>query len=292
MTRNPKQVDSNLYDCRPQTGSCPIGCNQCFYNRTAKCSKCDGDGVAAFTEPTKGTRLSEICSACGGTGNISAFYCDINEPNIPKPLEVGNGIVRMNCGHDSNLERELVIATAGQFRNFFFNTSIENYNFPGPVVLTVNGCEEEPNRVIRPPTIVPPNLMFVRIRVSASNLGIVHGLVMEWTLSDVPIVITFMAYYDRDVLDVVMKHKHPFYAGIDCLYRWETRHANKYWCPTREMKIRTMKSLGIERNRLLTVCCLDSEFCKDCRNCESYYWITRRRLDAIKEISVEATKSQ
>ena len=84
MVRNPKQVGSNLWDCRPQTGNCPVGCSQCFYNRP------------------------------------NAFYCDINEPNIPDPVEVGNDIVRMNCGHDSNLQRNLVIATAGQYKNFFF----------------------------------------------------------------------------------------------------------------------------------------------------------------------------
>ena len=249
MIRNPKQIDSNLYDCRPQTGSCPIGCNQCYYNRP------------------------------------DANYCDIHEPNIPDPIDVGNGIVRMNAGHDSNLERELVIATAGQYRNYFFNTSIHCLDFPGPVVLTINKCEEESNRASLPPTIIPPNLMFIRIRASASNLGDVHRLVIEWSLSDVPIVITFMAYYDDAVCHKMLTKKHPFYAGIDKLYEYKTRHINKYWCPTREMKIRTMKSLGVERNRLLTMCgTFDSNYCKDCKNCESYFWLTKRRLDAIKSI--------
>lgn len=247
--RNPKQVDSNLYDCRPQTGSCPIGCNQCFYNRPG------------------------------------AYYTDISKPNMPDPVKVGNDIVRMNCGHDSNMQRELVIATAGQYKNFFFNTSIANYNFPGPVVLTINCCEEEPKRAIMPPISIPPNLMFVRIRASASNLGDVHRLVTDWLLSDVPIVITFMAYYDEDVVNGVMKYTHPFYCTVKKpLYEYKTRHINKYYCPTKEMKIRTMKSLNAEHNRLLTMCgTFDSNYCKDCRNCESYYWITRRRLDAIKD---------
>ncbi len=253
--RNPKQEGSNLYDCRPQVGSCPIGCNQCFYNRPG------------------------------------AYYTDINEPNIPDPNDVyeGNGIVRMNCGHDSNLERRLVIDNAVQYDDYFFNTSIANYDFPGPVVLTINCCEEEPKRSILPPTVVPPNLMFVRIRLSASNLGDAHRLVTDWSLADVPIVITFMAYYDKDVFEGVVKHRHPFYNNLDDhLYEYKIRHINKYWCPTRAMKVRTMKSLGVERNRLLTTCCLESEFCKDCKNCESYYWITRRRLDAIKEIDKAA----
>jgi len=127
--------------------------------------------------------------------------------------------------------------------------------------------------------------MFIRIRASASNLGDIHRLVTDWSLSDVPIVITFMAYYDKAVFEGVVKHRHPFYAGIK-EYVYKTRHINKYWCPTKEMKIGTMKSLGIEHNRLLTMCgTFDSNYCKDCKNCESYYWITKRRLDAIDAIA-------
>ncbi len=250
IKRNPKQEGSNLYGCRPQTGACPIGCNQCYYNRPG------------------------------------AYYNDISKPNVPHVDDVGNGIVKMNCGHDSNLKRELVIAFAEQYENYFFNTSINNLDFPGPVVLTINCCEEEPKRAIRPPISVPPNLMFVRIRASASNLGDVHRLVTDWLLSDVPIVITFMAYYDKGVFEGVVKHRHSFYNNLDGhLYEYKTRHINKYWCPTREMKIRTMKSLNAEHNKLLTMCgTFDSNYCKDCRNCESYYWITRRRLDAIDDI--------
>ncbi len=247
--RNPKQEGSNIYSCRTQTGACPIGCNQCYYNRPG------------------------------------AYYNDISKPNIPHVAYVGNGIVKMNCGHDSNIERKLVIATAGQYKNSFFNTSIANYDFPGPVVLTINCCEEEPKRAIMPPISVPPNLMFVRIRASASNLGDVHRLVTDWLLSDVPIVITFMAYYDNTVYHDMLTKRHSFYSDIKQLYEYKTRHINTYWCPTREMKIRTMKSLNAEHNKLLTMCStFDSNYCKDCRNCESYYWITRRRLDAIDDI--------
>ncbi len=247
--RNPKQVGSNVYDCRPQTGSCPIGCNQCFYNRP------------------------------------DAYYTDISKSDIPDIPDVEGGIVRMNCGHDSNLKRELVIAAATRYNNYFFNTSIANCDFPGPVVLTINCCEEEPKRALMPPTVVPLNLMFIRIRASASNLGDVHRLVTEWSLADVPIVITFMAYYEDAVCHKMLTKKHAFYKGIDKLYEYKTRHINAYWCPTKAMKVRTMKLLGVERNKLLTMCgTFDSNYCKDCRNCESYYWITRRRLDAIEDI--------
>ena len=49
----------------------PIGCNQCFFNRAG------------------------------------AYYTDT--PTIPTPEEVGDDIVRMNCGNDSNINRALVI---------------------------------------------------------------------------------------------------------------------------------------------------------------------------------------
>ena len=85
--RNPKQIGSPLYDCIPQAGKCPIGCNQCFFNRPG------------------------------------AFYTET--PSIPEPDEIEpGGVVRMNCGHDSNLHRDLVISTAFQYEDAFFNTSI------------------------------------------------------------------------------------------------------------------------------------------------------------------------
>jgi hypothetical protein len=105
--RNPKQEGSNLFDCRPQVGVCPNNCNQCFYNRP------------------------------------NAFYNNIDQPSIPSPEKVDTGIVRMNCGHDSNIERDLVIETSKQYKEVFFNTSIPNLDFPGPVVLTANPKEEE-----------------------------------------------------------------------------------------------------------------------------------------------------
>ncbi len=76
VKRNPKQEGTNIFDCKPQCGPCPVGCAQCFYNRPG------------------------------------AFYTSIYEDLVPTPEEVGDGIVRMNSGHDSNIQRDLVIATA------------------------------------------------------------------------------------------------------------------------------------------------------------------------------------
>ena len=55
--RNPKQEGTPFFDCIPQIGPCPIGCNQCFYNRPG------------------------------------AYYVPIDKPHVPTPEEVSDGIV-------------------------------------------------------------------------------------------------------------------------------------------------------------------------------------------------------
>ena len=65
-TLNPKFEGSGIIDCKPQKGLCPLDCNQCFYNRP------------------------------------NAFYVDPEQPIMPTLEEVGEQIVRINSGHDSN----------------------------------------------------------------------------------------------------------------------------------------------------------------------------------------------
>ena len=242
LRTNPKQAGAGLFDCRPQTGKCPLDCNQCYYNR-------------------------------------SGYYEDINKPHVPSPEEVGDGIVRFNCGHDSNIEKHTVVQLAQRYKHCFFNTSVPRLDFPGPVVLTINPEEEEACR-IKPTHFAdngepPRNLMFVRIRVSASNISLVDTAVYDWAvLDDVPVVLTFMAYYEDDakptevaLLDLKIE---------DC-YTWKVRHINEYWCATREFKKQVMERY--RELRLVTMCgTLDSNYCKDCMNCASYYWQTRKRL--------------
>jgi hypothetical protein len=242
-TRNPKQAGTCLFDCKPQIGLCPIGCNQCFHNRSG------------------------------------AFYVPINQPHIPTPEEVGDGIVRLNCGNDSNNQRDLVIETAKKYQRFFFNTSIPNYDFPGPVVLTANPKEEDENTYIRPlwkrdnwhsPAA---NLMFVRLRTSSTNLDMVSRAIAAWTEANVPVVITFMSYYDAEpkvperILSLV---------GGPC-YEWRVRHINSYWCPTKPFMLLVMSRYATDR--LVSMCgSINSAYCRDCRNCETYYLQTMKRL--------------
>jgi hypothetical protein len=241
-TRNPKQEGTPFWDCIPQVGPCPIGCNQCFYNRPG------------------------------------AYYVPIDKPNVPTPDEVGDDIVRMNCGNDSNNQRELVIDTARKYKRYFFNTSVPNYDFPGPVVLTANPKEEEWGKYTLPnvhPAWTSPadNLMFVRLRTSPTNLNLVARAIHAWTAAQVPCVITFMAYYDHEPVvptDVLQG------VGGPC-YEWRTRHINAYHCPT-EAYMRWVMA-QYRSNRLVSMCSsIDTSYCRACHNCETYYLQTMKHL--------------
>ena len=234
MKRNPKQADSHLYDCIPQVGPCPIGCAQCFYNRPG------------------------------------AFYVSIDEPHFPTLDEVGDGIVRVNCGNDSNNQREHVIASTTQYPRRFFNTSIASFDFPGPVVYTANPREEEPAHVPMP---VPDNLMFVRLRVSSTNLAHIDTAVKVLAAKHVPVVLTFMAYYDAEPQvppEVLAAVSGP-------CYEWRVRHINSYFCPTPAFVRYVMGSY--RGNRLVSYCgSLEGSYCRLCRNCETHYIQTVKRL--------------
>jgi len=236
--RNPKQEGTPFFDCIVQTGICPNNCNQCFYNRPG------------------------------------AYYVPLDQlPLIPMPEEVGKGIVRMNCGHDSNIEREKVIAASLKYENAFFNTSICRFDFPGPVVLTANPNEEKPPHLVNP---IPDNLMFVRLRTSGTNLRHIDDAVTYYTLRGVPVVITFMAYYDK--LPVVdLSELDETFDCVDQCYTWKVRHVNSYWCATTKFMQTVMKRY--QGNRLVSMCgSYASGYCRACRNCETYYYQTQKRL--------------
>lgn len=239
---NPKQEGSNVIDCKPQRGPCPNMCNECFYNRPG------------------------------------AFYMDINEVKIPTTEEVQFKIVRMNAGHDSNIQRELVIKTAQRYKDVFFNTSIPNFNFPGPVVYTANAEEELPIIFVRR---IPDNLMFVRLRVSDTNLDHVFQAVDAYGCRlQVPVVLTFMSYYSFN----------PIIAHADTCkmampggnYEWKVRHINSYWCPKKEFMEVVLRRAKQIAGRMVTMCGTpDSNLCADCGNCELYYWQTVKHMKEV-----------
>jgi len=239
VKRNPKQEGTPFWDCIVQKGECPMQCNQCFYNRPG------------------------------------AYYVPISEmPLIPDPEEVGDGIVRMNCGHDSSMEKDKVIAQAAEYQHAFFNTSIPAGlgEFPGPVVLTANRNEEAPATLLAPP---PKNLMYVRLRTSGTNLDLVDLAVEHYTAWQVPVIITFMAYYD--VEPRVSSKVCADIGGMPECYEWKVRHINSYWCPTKLFMRYVMNRY--QDNRLVSMCSsIGSAYCRDCRNCETHYLQTQKRL--------------
>jgi hypothetical protein len=241
MKRNPKQEGSNLFDCIPQVGLCPNNCNQCYFNRPG------------------------------------AFYVPIDQAHFPTVEEVGDGIVRVNCGNDSNNDRDYVIASTAQYKHRFFNTSEPDFDFPAPVVFTANPEEEKP--AADPYHLaLPDNLMFVRLRTSATNLDKVGCAAYEWTAYGVPIVLTFMAYYDHEpqVEPELLKD-----VGGPC-YEWKVRHINSYWCPTpafMRFALASVRRHAEPCQRLVSMCgSLNGPWCRDCLNCETHYWQTVKRM--------------
>lgn len=236
MKRNPKQDGSILFDCIPQKGPCPNQCNQCYYNRP------------------------------------NAFYLPIITPHFPSVEEVGDGIVRINSGHDSNINREYVISSTQKYSKRFFNTSIPELNFPDPVVLTVNPSEEfavlPEDFVGLPFEDYVKKLMFIRLRVSSTNLGHVARASEAWDNTGIPVVLTFMRYYDWDEY---MKQDTQFYEKRKSI-------KNIYWCPTPTF-IKATLAFVRQFNPETKMCGTpESGYCKDCMNCANFYYEAKERM--------------
>jgi len=160
---NPKTVGSGILCAIPQTGVCPVGCPDCFFQ-----------SGRSYLEPL-----------------------DENLPNLPPLNRTAGKIVRLNDGNDSNIQREEVERVAELYGAAFFNTSIPKRlaEFKKPVVLTVNpgNMTDVRAHLVDP---CPQNLMFVRVRVNTWNLSLVDKVVAHYSERKVPTVLTFMAHYE------------------------------------------------------------------------------------------------
>lgn len=240
---NPKVKGSGVIGCIPQTGRCPMGCKDCFFQ-----------SGRSYLEPL-----------------------DENLPHIPTEEMAEGRIVRMNDGNDSNVQRDLVEEVAQRFDDYFFNTSIPRDlgSFSGPVVLTVNPgdmTDADFHRLDDP----PPNLMFVRVRVNAWNLGaVVEPAIKHYTGLDVPVVLTFMAYYTETVPE---EHKHK--------YEWKMRTTNSYWVMTKRWTdiIESM----FQDNILVYSCGLRGHACSRCGNCLREYHVAKERMRLAREAGKES----
>ena len=222
---NPKLKGSSLIDAIPQTGECPVGCAECFYN--------------------------------GGR-----FYRTLDEPLIPSEEESVGKIVRVNSGHDSNIEKQMVLCETYWYKDKFYNTSIPNFDFPSPVVFTCNGRD-----LILTDDV--ENLMFVRFRVSTDNLEEADRAVEHYLVKHgIPVVMTFMRYYS----DPPNQEDYEFRKSV----------INDYWCLKSDKVVEIMSRWGKKTPpvRGVRMCSTPySSFCGDCKNCEFLYHEFFRRLD-------------
>jgi len=227
---NPKTKNSVIICAIPNKGPCSNGCSDCFYN--------------------------------GGRSYLSPI--DKNTPNMPSLEEVGNKIVRVNDGQDSNNNFELVMKETEKYPKRFYNTAVPKNikEFGEPVVLTINPGKMTENSIYAIPWY--KNLMFVRFRASTTNLSLAKEAVSYYTNKNVPVVITFMAYFQ----DTPPDKEH---------YSFHKRILNEYWCITKEGEDAFMSNF--KGNELVKVCGSQGNHCKDCHNCETYYYETKKRIN-------------
>lgn len=226
MTTNPKLAGSNVIDCIPQVGECPNHCSECFYN--------------------------------GGR-----FYRTLDEPLLPTLDEAKGKIVRVNSGNDSNNKRGLVIRATEKYMDKFYNTCIPNLDFPGPVVLTINPQASDQMTLLDVP---PANLMFVRVRVGLWDHEIAKKAVEWYGPKGVPVLMTFMRYYNGDLIPKEYKDE----------YEWKKHIQNSYYLPQPAMIVAFMARLAGTGARMCGTPW--SAYCADCGHCEEFYNATWRRM--------------
>lgn len=234
---NPKTKGSGILCAIPQSGRCPNKCEDCFFQ-----------SGRSYLEPLED-----------------------NLPNMP-PVEMIEGrVVRVNDGNDSNVDRELVIASTQRYKMKFYNTSIPDKidQFDAPVVLTVNPgrmTDDDFYRIIP----IPKNLMFVRAIANTWNLRLINEIVEYYSNKNIPIVLTFMAYFDTP-------SRIP--EGLRGDYELRKRTMNFYWAITATAWIDVMRYF--RHNKLVHSCGTEgasgTTACRHCGNCLREYFATKER---------------
>ena len=179
----------------------------------------------------------------------------------------------MNSGHDSNFNWLYVIESTKLYPRRFFNTSIPEFNFPDPVVFTANPQEEYavPNHCI--PEELIKNLMFVRLRVSSSNLNYVSVAAKKWGERGVPVVLTFMRYFEEEAFAWQVKNQYTLRKHIK----------NSYWCPTEEFMKMALMFVRLSNPKVEMCGTPTSSRCKDCLRCEKYYYEAKGRMTSANQ---------
>jgi len=247
---NPKTDGSGIIAVIPHHGECPNKCGDCFYQ-----------SERSFLEPL-----------------------DENTPNMC-PVEMTEGrlprIVRVNDGHDSGVNPEMVKEATAIYKQKFYNTCLPrslNTLTDAPVVLTLNPAKMTNTDFHR---VWYPNLMMVRFRINTWNLNMADWAVQYYADRQVPIIMTFMAYYKEEG-NMPEDHKKNYefrerttnsYFAIknevwrEIMSRWDNTPAEKwvYSCS----KVEGAKPIGDFR-------------CSRCGNCLREYYRTMERLIAME----------
>ena len=243
---NPKTKGSGIICAIPQTGLCPNKCDDCFFQ-----------SGRSYLEP-----LEE------------------NLPNIPSEQEAEGRLVRVNDGNDSNYLREEVMAETGwpirDFKMKFYNTAIpRNFEkFDAPIVLTINpGKRTDESFYGFNDHQIPKNLMFVRFRTNTWNLELLDRAVEYYSFKEIPIVLTFMAYFTLFVRP-----------GHEKNYITRKRTLNSYWAITTEAWEKVMSKY--KYNKWVYSCGkIEGEKgtsgCRHCGNCLREYFATMERMREI-----------
>jgi len=230
---NPKLAGSDLIDCIPQTGQCSNYCLECYYNHPG-------------------------------------FYRTKSESLFP-PYDTPK-LVRVNSGHDSNIHREYVIESTSKYKEKFYNTSLPNFDFPGPVVFTCNGRDTDFSAMVVTKNL--DNLMAVRFRTNLWNLDLLYEVIAYYALKKkIPVTITFMRYAD---VKNIPKQFLNFY-----VYRKSI--LNEYYIldPVKQDEV-----FGNYAHELVGACGKGSSFCRDCGRCKKLYndWKVKRGFKAMTSV--------
>lgn len=239
---NPKTKGSGIICAIPQKSTCPVKCKDCFFQ-----------SGRSYLEPLKN-----------------------NLPNMPSPQYVikNNLIVRVNDGNDSSYPFAKVIHAMREYPQKFYNTSSPHVldRFNAPVVLTVNPGEmtDSDYHEVDP---IPINLMFVRVRVNTWNISMTRNIVKYYTSHNIPVVLTFMAYYSKKSI--------PNHSGYITDYIFRKRTLNSYYAITSKSWSKIMDEF--KWNNLVYSCGhIEGEKgntkCKYCGNCLREYFACIQRM--------------
>lgn len=227
VKNNPKIDGSGIIDCIPQTGQCPRGCDQCFYN--------------------------------------NGFFRTLDEPLLVSIEQSKGRIVRMNSGHDSGFEKEKVLEQAALYDDVFFSTAGTDLDFPGPVVLTVNPAASKTFQRVDP---IPSNLMFVRFRACLWNLVECGEVCQYYSERKVPVIITWMRYFDRKFIPQANRDRYVFRKSI----------LNSYWALPKNEEDNLTRNLQQGFPRVYYCGNRWSSLCASCGNCLREYFSTKERI--------------